>query len=71
MTIDDIEHNKIYEYQRGRTKIPLYVIDKIPTGVVGQNLNTKREVFVPVQDIPKRINHRIDSMQEWRLHNGE
>lgn len=70
MTLDEVQRNQIYEVKFGQRKAPVYVVDVIPTGVVGKNLDTKREVFIKEGQL-NRVGSLIQSMSEWRLHNGE
>jgi hypothetical protein len=65
MTLDEVQRNQTYEVQMGQRKAPVYVVDVIPTGVIG-----KREVFIKTANL-RRIGPLIESMSEWRLHNGE
>lgn len=74
MTFDDIEIGAIYECQTGKRVAPLHIRDKIPTedgGLVCQNLNTDRELFIKRSEVPRWVKSRINNMSEWRLHNGD
>lgn len=70
MTIDEVQHNAIYECKVGAKIAPVYVVDVIPSGVICQNLDTKREIFVKKEGL-SRFGNLITNMSEWRLHNGE
>ena len=71
MTLEDVKIGEKYECQMVAKIAPIYIIDRLPTGVVAQNLDTKREIFVKSKDIPKRFKSHITNMSEWRLHHGD
>lgn len=67
MKMEEIEIGKIYEcLYRGR-KAPVHVSHTSRIYVLGQNLDTGR----PVTLSASQVKCRIESMSEWRLHNGE
>ena len=69
MTLEDVQR-VIYECKVGRCKAPVRVLDVLPNGVIGTNLDTKREVFIKKEQL-SRIGPVIENMNEWRLRNGE
>lgn len=68
MKISEIKHNKFYEYKVVKRIIPIYVQDILPDSVVAKNMNTNREIFIKT---PSQIIKQINSLSEWRLHNGD
>lgn len=71
MTLDDIRSGCKYECVVSNRVAPVYVEDVIPTGLVGKNLDTHREVFIKKEEIHRRVIKLIENMSEWRLHNGD
>ena len=71
MTLDDIQIGHKYECMVSNRHRPVYVEDKLPTGLIGVNLDTKREVFITKKDLTLRVLKEIESMDKWRLHNGD
>ena len=70
MTLNDVQHNKIYECKVGQHMAPVHIVDVLPTGVLGTNLDTNREVFIKKEQL-SRIGKLIENLSEWRLHNGD
>ncbi len=70
MTLDDVRHNATYECKVGSRLAPVFVEDVLPHGVLGKNLNTKREIFIKKEQV-SRLGKEIENLSEWRLHNGD
>ena len=71
LSYDESEVGSIYECLIGKRPVPLHIGDKIPAGLVCKNLDNGKEVFINKKDVPRRVKSRIESMDQWRLKNGD
>lgn len=74
MIISQIEIGKIYECKIGKRIDAVVVRDILQGsrgGIIGQTLTTKREIFIKAGEVYKRVNCKIENMNEWRLKNGD
>mgnify|MGYP003424480329 CR=1 FL=1 len=68
MKFEDVEIRKVYEYRMGKKLVPVHITDKHTHRIIGDNLDTGREIVI--YDF-RKIVREIENIAEWRLHNGE
>lgn len=65
MTLDEVRTGRYYECLVSNKKVPVYVRDLLPSGVLGTSWFTKREVFIKKEDVPRRVFSEIADVHKW------
>lgn len=71
LDLDSVEIGCVYACEVSYKLHPVRIEDRIPTGLVCRNLDTKREIFIQKKDVGRRVKQRIENLDQWRMQNSE